>query len=231
MNPNRRFDPSTARFTLKMNELPGCIPDKRWISEDGGIRSVLFYTDGAASNNGQVGVRAGYGVVLYPECSLSWALERVPGYPITSNRAELRAAHVSLGLRAWHGEGFKRVVIGTDSEYLVKGISEYVFKWQQNGWINARGAAVANKDLWLMLLDKIQQLANRGTRVEFWLIPREQNQLADQAAKRGAVSPYYLDRFVSFTVWIPRRCLKIKRSLEKDFTYLLFPFSPCNWPW
>ncbi|KAF9072452.1 hypothetical protein BDP27DRAFT_1320480 [Rhodocollybia butyracea] len=40
-----------------------------------------------------------------------------------------------------------------------------------------------------MLLDKIQQLANRGTRVEFWLIPRKQNQLADQAAKRGATMP------------------------------------------
>ena len=103
-----RFDPVSQQFTVKFNMWPLCAPDKRWISEDGGVRSVLIYTDGAAPNNGRDGVRAGCGIVLYPDGgSVSFALERVPGYPVTSNRAELRAAGVALELRAWDGEGFK----------------------------------------------------------------------------------------------------------------------------
>ncbi|KAE9392326.1 ribonuclease H-like protein, partial [Gymnopus androsaceus JB14] len=186
---NRRFTPGSASFTAKTNEWPGCVPDTRWISEQGGIRSVLMYTDGAAPNNGQLGVRAGCGIILFPGHHLSFALERIPGKPITSNRAELRAPCVALKLRHWKGEGFKRVVIATDSEYVVRGISEYIFNWKQNGWRNSRGHPVANKDLWLMLLEYVEDYEKQGTQVQFCLIPREQNQAADLAARKGAEMP------------------------------------------
>lgn len=104
--------------------------------------------------------------------------------PETSNRAELRAAIVALGLRVWNGEGFDKVVLACDSEYVVKGISEWVPKWKTNGWRTSQGTPVENRDLWEALLAALSEQDDRGVLVRFWLIPREQNE-ADAYAKAG----------------------------------------------
>lgn len=43
------------------------------------------------------------------------------------------------------------VEIKTDSEYVVKGINQYLQSWKSNGWKRSNGQAVANVDLWLQL--------------------------------------------------------------------------------
>ena len=73
------------------------------------------------------------------------------GHPQTSNRAEFRAVLASLTLRYWAGEGFSRIVLASDSEYVVKGISQWIFKWRKNGWKMTTGSPVANQDLWKKL--------------------------------------------------------------------------------
>jgi ribonuclease HI len=45
-------------------------------------------------------------------------------YPATSNRAEMLAVINALLIHFWMGEGFERIVIATDSEYVVRGICE-----------------------------------------------------------------------------------------------------------
>jgi ribonuclease HI len=62
----------------------------------------------------------------------------------TNNRMELAAA--IEGLRA-----LKRacqVTVLTDSEYVRRGISEFLPRWKNNGWRNASGKVVVNQDLW-----------------------------------------------------------------------------------
>ncbi|KAJ7583404.1 ribonuclease H-like domain-containing protein [Mycena floridula] len=140
----------------------------RWIHEASGILSVVIFTDGAAPNNGQEGVRAGCGISLYPDHQLS-------------------------SCRIWPAKLVRRrlptIVIATDSEYVVRGISEYIFKWQSNGWVTSRGEAVKNQDLWLMLLAAVEEYENRGVKVQFWQIPREMNIEADASARLGATMP------------------------------------------
>lgn len=67
----------------------------------------------------------------------------------TNNRMELRAAIAAL-------QALKRpcrVEIYTDSQYLQRGITEWMPRWQRKGWRTARGGAVKNRDLWQALLE------------------------------------------------------------------------------
>ncbi|KAG8817686.1 hypothetical protein FRC17_011129 [Serendipita sp. 399] len=191
--------PNKRRFLTQYDSHPldiftpavhsGTVPAARWIYTDNEAKpSVLIFTDGASPGNGQPGARAGFGIVfspLYP--GLSSPLERSPlGYEPTSNRAELRAAIGALTMRYWPGEGFFRLVIGTDSEYVVNGASQWCLKWKANGWKTASGNSVKNQDLWMILLNKIEEFEANGFSVQFFQLKREWNQEADAAARLGA---------------------------------------------
>lgn len=67
----------------------------------------------------------------------------------TNNRMELRAA--IEGLRALKKPC--RVVIHTDSQYLRKGITQWIHNWRRNGWRTASKKPVKNQDLWRELLE------------------------------------------------------------------------------
>jgi ribonuclease HI len=98
--------------------------------------SFLIYTDGACLNNGQANPAAGWGFVFRTPQASRPDVGRVQGrlgdhgpsgesHPQTSNRAELRAVIAALQYRVWYGEGWKKLVIATDSEYVVKGATCY----------------------------------------------------------------------------------------------------------
>ena len=71
----------------------------------------------------------------------------------TSNRMELMAA--IEGLRTLKAPC--RVHLVSDSQYLKKGISQFLPKWKANGWLKCNGEPVLNQDLW----DQLDQLARR----------------------------------------------------------------------
>lgn len=181
----RRFNPTPPAAKPKdlyHDSINACsIPGLRYIRKDNS-REMLIYIDGACSNNGTPQARAGYGVKWSPRNYLSNRLEG--NGPETSNRAELRAAIAALGLRVWNGEGFDQVILACDSEYVVKGISAWVPKWKGNGWRTAQRTPVENRDLWEMLLAALKKQDDRGVMVQFWLIPRGDNE-ADPYAKAG----------------------------------------------
>jgi ribonuclease HI len=65
----------------------------------------------------------------------------------TNNRMELMAAIQAL-------EALKKpckVELHTDSTYVMKGISEWIFGWKKRGWKTADGKPVKNDDLWRRL--------------------------------------------------------------------------------
>ncbi|KAH8744983.1 putative ribonuclease H1 [Diaporthe sp. PMI_573] len=170
---------------------------------------ILLMTDGACLNNGQSNPRAG------------WAFfqgETINGEPLvvsgrlenrgpwgdegsqTNNRAELRAVLAALRFRWWRGEGFKTVIFGTDSSYVVDGATQWVRGWVNKSWRTkgARGsgsADVKNKDLWEMLLGECERVHDAGLAIQFWHIPREWNTLADAGAKKAAAEEDAPDRW------------------------------------
>lgn len=107
---------------------------------------VLVYTDGACLNNGQNSPVGGCAIVFKggtsPEAvkvgvTLFCLEDRSPfgiTYPHTSNRAKLHAIIAALQYRVWNREGYNKLVITKDSEYVEKGATKWVTGWVKRGW-------------------------------------------------------------------------------------------------
>jgi ribonuclease HI len=124
--------------------------------------TFLIYTDGACLNNGQAAARAGWACAFRPQHSgVGGRLENHGPFGDyarqTSNRAELRAVIGALRFRYLVGGGFSTLVIATDSDYVVKGATEWVSSWIRKGWKTAKGTAVQNRDLWEALLGEVER--------------------------------------------------------------------------
>ena len=109
--------------------------------------TVHIYTDGACLGNPGPGGWAallrynGHTKELVGAASMT-----------TNNRMEMRAA--INGLKALNRPC--NVIIHTDSQYLRQGITQWVHKWQRNGWKTANKKPVKNQDLWQELLKAIE---------------------------------------------------------------------------
>lgn len=134
-----------------------------------------MYTDGACKGNPGPG---GWGVVLrYGD-----AMKTLHGgeRATTNNRMELMAA--IQGLKA-----LKRacvVDLYTDSQYVRKGITEWMAGWKKNGWKTAARKPVKNDDLWKALDAEVARHEVKWHWVKGHAgIP--DNELADELANRG----------------------------------------------
>ena len=104
---------------------------------------VEVFTDGACSGNPGVG---GYGVILRSgerEKELSGCEPMT-----TNNRMELTAVVKALETLKKHC----RVKVVTDSNYVVKGMTLWIYTWLKNNWKNSQKQDVVNRDLWEKLL-------------------------------------------------------------------------------
>ncbi|CAI7674240.1 unnamed protein product [Penicillium viridicatum] len=141
--------------------------------------------------NGGQNPRAGCCFVYgSPHGYISFPLEKqgptgIPS-PQTSNRAELRAVIAATRYRDWVDEGCRCLVIATDSEYVVEGMTKWVKVWIRNGWRTSTRVPVKNKDLWRCLLGEVERWDEEGMRIQVWRIPREWNTEADEPAKEAA---------------------------------------------
>ena len=108
------------------------------------VRFVEIFTDGACSGNPGPG---GYGAVLkYGE-----HYKEISGCELktTNNRMELMAVIEALRLI----KGPRRIMVVTDSNYVVKGMTQWIEGWVRRNWINSQKKPVLNRDLWELLLD------------------------------------------------------------------------------
>jgi len=105
---------------------------------------VEIFSDGACSGNPGPG---GYGAILRccgKEKELSGGAALT-----TNNRMELSG--VIEALRCLTRPC--RVTVTTDSQYVVKGMTEWISGWQRKGWQNSKKEPVVNRDLWEALLE------------------------------------------------------------------------------
>ena len=105
-----------------------------------------LYTDGACSGNPGPG---GWGVVVYFRDGSIYELGGAEA-ETTNNRMELQAAIAALKLLTVFGQT-EPVTLYTDSEYVKKGITQWVKGWKNKGWKTTQGKAVLNQDLWEIL--------------------------------------------------------------------------------
>ncbi len=136
---------------------------------------VLIYTDGACRGNPGPG---GWGVLLR---TADREKRLCGGEPeTTNNRMELMAAIVGL-------ESLKRpckVVITTDSTYVMKGLTEWLPQWKKRGWKTAAKKPVKNEDLWR----RLDAAAAKHQLQWQWVkghAGHVENEIADELANQG----------------------------------------------
>ena len=105
------------------------------------IQSV--YTDGACTGNPGPG---GWGVVVYFTDGSIYELGGAEAQT-TNNRMEMQAAIAALKILTAAKQA-EPTTLHTDSEYLIKGVTQWVKGWKKKGWKTAQGKAVLNQDLW-----------------------------------------------------------------------------------
>jgi ribonuclease HI len=136
---------------------------------------VIAYTDGACRGNPGPG---GWGVLL----SWNGSKRELHGGEVetTNNRMEMRAAIEALAAL----KRPCRIDIHTDSEYLRKGITEWLSAWKARGWRTAGRKPVKNRDLW----ERLDSLSQRHDVRWHWVKGHSGNpgnERADALANRG----------------------------------------------
>ena len=61
----------------------------------------------------------------------------------------------------------RRVVVKSDSSYLVSAMTDWIYKWRNNGYINSRGLSVCNEDLFKQLDEAVDSLNDADVQVQF----------------------------------------------------------------
>ncbi len=114
------------------------------IDSDGGMPVLNLYTDGGCSPNPGPG---GWAFILRVDGQKDGLEHAGAVEHSTNNRMELMAVIrglLSLGQPC-------RVRLVADSEYVVKGLTEWMDGWKRRGWVNSRKKPVLNEELWRVL--------------------------------------------------------------------------------
>jgi ribonuclease HI len=107
-------------------------------------RIIRIFTDGSAIGNPGPG---GWGAVVIEGKNRR---EMSGAYPWTNiSEMELLAAVEALRSIPMGS----RIELYSDSELLIHGMRGFVFRWQDQGWRNRRGATLQHRELWLQLLE------------------------------------------------------------------------------
>ena len=155
------------------------VPVGRGLQRENPLNLIEIYTDGACKGNPGPG---GWGVLLKSGATEKelYGGER----QTTNNRMEMIAVIEAL-------KALKRpcqVILHLDSQYVLKGITEWLPGWKARGWRTASKEPVKNADLW-QELDALVQ--GGGHRIDWrWVRGHAGdpgNERADALANQGVV--------------------------------------------
>lgn len=119
------------------------------------FKNVLIFTDGACSGNPGAG---GWGAIIAtPDGHVR---ELGGGEKVTTNnRMEMTAVIEALSFIRRREE---KVDFYTDSTYVIRGITQWIWGWRKNGWRTSEGEEVTNRDLWEKLFKLVMDRGSDG---------------------------------------------------------------------
>ena len=117
------------------------------------IKKVIAFTDGSSLGNPGPG---GFGAVIIADDTVTELGGREKH--TTNNRMELVAAIEALKFPSDARGQMSKVIIYTDSSYVINGITKWAQGWEQNGWKTKMKQDVLNRDLWEELLSQTRKI-------------------------------------------------------------------------
>ncbi len=144
-------------------------------------KNIIIFTDGSSLGNPGPG---GWGAVIVAS-STEEVVELGGSKPhTTNNEMELEAAVAAL---AYTLNTADSITIHTDSQYLINGVTKWMFNWEKNGWKTKTGTEVKNRRQWELLAQFIQM--KKGM-IEWIHLPSHVgipgNERADEIAQKFA---------------------------------------------
>ncbi len=139
------------------------------------MKKVEIFTDGGCKGNPGPG---GYGCIIKQNGDIQ---EIKGGHPQTTNNImEMTAAIVALKQIQDPCE----IKLTTDSQYVVKGVTEWMKGWIRNGWKTVSRQPVKNQELW----QELHELNQRHTITWIWVKGHNghpENERCDQLANEA----------------------------------------------
>jgi ribonuclease HI len=157
------------------------------------VYKMRIHADGACRNNGKKGKARGSAAAVwnrrYKDDEVrKLKMPRDSDITPTNQRAELHALILALEIvidqagRLRQPPALPRfnVRIFMDSKYAISCVTEWVQKWQRNGWQNSADRPVSNKDLVQRAVHLKKGVERLGS-LRLVYIPREENSVADRS--------------------------------------------------
>jgi ribonuclease HI len=214
-SPKKQKTETTVEANLSSSSIqphPSKTDNSVWRGLDEDPNVQYIYTDGACSSNGTATGRAGIGIFHATNDPRNISA-RLPGPHQTNQRAELFAVLKALEQLyysdipttakgpTWQTPNGrhnanpqsqrKKVVIRTDSNYVIQAITVWSSRWETNGWRSRPGTPVVSKDLFKRARGMLGALADRGVDVRFEHVRGHMgvwgNEQADRLAVQGAL--------------------------------------------
>jgi len=183
---------------------------------------VVLHLDESCLGNGRDGATPG-GAAGLIETRAGRGIERRDFYisapDTTNNRMALAGAIAALQLLAGKGKRL-RVLAVSDSEYLVKGMKEWVPGWIQRGW-KRKGGAIENLELWQTLVYSAGKHEVRWS----WVRGHQghaKNEYANDLAVKAATEQLTSAGIVEsgFAAWLEqKRKLKLYTDYDPDAAF------------
>lgn len=153
---------------------------------------IEIYTDGSSLGNPGKG---GWGSVFIKNNKI---IKELGGFEknTTNNRMEITAVIETLkylSIKQNLSENVKEVTIFADSNYVLLGITSWVYNWEKNGWRTANKKEVLNQDLWKEFINLVR---NSNLNISWQKVKGHSshiyNDKADEIATRSAMLQKYI---------------------------------------
>lgn len=119
------------------------------------MQEITIFTDGSSLGNPGPG---GWGTIIWNKTKKE-VVELGGNNPkTTNNRMEMTAAIEALAYIESLDQEELAITVYADSQYVINGITKWVFGWEESGWITKNKQSVLNKDLWQLLSAKTRNM-------------------------------------------------------------------------
>lgn len=142
------------------------------------------YSDGACTKKGEGGAGA---FIIDPDGVIKCAI-KLRCSNTTNNQMELTGAILGLAMFKELAEGTNaKLILRTDSQYVQKGITQWIFNWIKKGWKSTSGD-VLNKEIWQAIFKFSNEIKYSNRPVEYeWVRGHDGNagnEVADHLASK-----------------------------------------------